>query len=84
MTETNAIRHALSKGKKAKTYEQKKKIWAEFCNYYYSDMCDCCTEDDFGYCGLRKEKIPDQCKFVQYCFPSFLKYLESEIEGLKR
>ncbi len=40
-------------------------------------VCDKCTQDDLGYCGLRREKIPYLDKFVMYCGPTFLEVIDN-------
>lgn len=88
MTSQNALRHFVIKGRKAlKTgdYEKMHEVWKESLNVLAMsdinpDLCHYCLEDDFGYCGLRKDNILEKDKFVRYCFPSYLKAMEEEVK----
>lgn len=83
MTKQNAIRHYLSKGKKAlksNNYLLMKKIWEDASDVLDVELCDFCIQDDFGYCGLRKTNISDEEKFVKYCFPALILRWESEVK----
>lgn len=90
MTEKNAIRHALAKGKKAKTYEQMQKVYTEYDKQYpilKSEVCcpNCpkLMERSLGaeYCTLFfNGSLSDEEIFTKHCFPLFLKYLEGEVK----
>ena len=86
MTSQNALRHFVIKGRKAlkeNDYEKMHKVWEESLKVLAisdinPDLCGNCLEDDLGYCGLRRENIPEKDKFIRYCFPSYLKAMEKE------
>lgn len=81
MTEGNALRHYVVKARKALKsgdYNIMKQVWKDACKILNPEMCECCSEDDIGYCGLRRSSISEEEKFVKHCFPSFLKGLEKE------
>lgn len=86
MTEGNALRHYLAKGKKAiksNNYERMKTIWDEAANVIDCSLCYKCLQDDIGYCGLRRNSdISEEEKFVKYCFPSVLKWWECLLNEL--
>ena len=83
MTEVNAMRHFLSKGKKALkrgSYEEMKEIHYKAVEILDCERaCDVCNYDDFGYCGLRSASITDEEKFITICFPSLLKAWEEDL-----
>lgn len=83
MTEGNALRHYIVKGRKALKsgdYQKMKEIWNQSCKILNPDMCHCCNEDDIGYCGLRRSNLSEEDKFTKYCFPSFIKAMEKEVK----
>lgn len=83
MTDGNALRHYVVKARKAlksEDYNMMKQVWKNACETLNPDLCACCCEDDIGYCGLRKSNISEEEKFVNYCFPSFLKAMEKEVK----
>ncbi len=83
MTEGNALRHYVVKARKALKsgeYQRMKEVWNQSCRVLNPDMCSCCSEDDIGYCGLRRSDISEEEKFVKYCFPNFLKAMEKEVK----
>ena len=88
MTEMNALRYYLAKGKKAlksNDYERMKKIWNDASSVIDAGLCFCCIHDDIGYCGLRRNSdITEEEKFVKFCFPSVLKWWESQINKKRR
>lgn len=84
MSYKNALRHVQSKVQKALKNPSEKNLkevavmaFAVSCG----DICNCCTEDDFGYCGLRRANIPAHKKYEQYCLPAFLFLAEKELSS---
>lgn len=89
MTEGNALRHYISKGKKALSsgeYKRMHDIWNESSRILNSCPCYKCVHDDFGYCELRYDRtVTTEEMFVKYCFPSVIKWWEAQLkEILKR
>lgn len=86
MTEINAMRHYLSKGKKALkrgNYEEMKELHCKAVEILDCERaCDVCGYDDFGYCGLRSASIPYEEIFSTICFPSLLKAWEMDLSKL--
>lgn len=86
MTEVNAMRHFLSKGKKALkrgNYEEMKEIHCKAVEILDCERaCDICSHDDFGYCGLRSASITHEEMFTTICFPSLLKAWEIDLSKL--
>ena len=84
MTEGNALRHYLSKGKKAlksNDYERMKKIWNDASSIIDTGLCFRCIHDDIGYCGLRRNSdITEEEKFVKFCFPSVLEWWKNQLK----
>lgn len=87
MTEQNALRHYIAKGKRALRsgdYDRMRKIWSEACGILDSSICYKCRHDDFGYCGLRHSDMGEEEIFVRYCFPSVLASWENELNTIKQ
>lgn len=88
MTEGNALRHYLAKGKKAlksNDYERMRSIWNEAASVIDCGLCYKCPQDDIGYCGLRRNSdISEEEKFVKYCFPSVLEWWECQLSEKRR
>lgn len=81
MTEGNALRHYVVKGRKVLKngdYQKMKEVWNQANKILNPNMCGCCSDDDIGYCGLRHSSISEEEKFIAHCFPSFLKAMEKE------
>ena len=79
MTEQNALRHYLSKAKKARkrnNYTEMWKIYSDATRIIDVDYCYKCSQDDFGYCGLRRDKISNEERFMKYCFDGFVRDME--------
>ena len=86
MTEQNALRHYISKAKKARKrndYSEMWKIYSEATKITYVDYCYKCPHDDFGYCGLRKDKILNEERFMKYCFDGFIRDMEYMLNDLR-
>lgn len=87
MTEGNALRHYLAKGKKtikSNDYERMKTIWNEATKVIDCSSCYKCPQDDIGYCGLRYSDVSEEQKFVKYCFPSVLEWWEYQLSERQR
>lgn len=88
MTECNALRHYLAKGKKAfksNDYERMKKILNEATNVIDCGLCYKCPQDDIGYCGLRRNSdMSEEEKFVKYCFSSVLEWWKYQLNEKRR
>ena len=85
MTEGNALRHYLAKGKKAlksNDYERIRSIWNEAANVIDCGLCYKCPQDNIGYCGLRYSDVSGEEKFVKYCFPSVLAWWKCQLNEL--
>ena len=83
MTEQNALRHYVVKGRKALKsgdYEKMHKVWKDAQHELNVELCKYCIYDDFDYCGLRRESIDKKEMFVKYCFPSYLKSMEELVK----
>lgn len=83
MTEQNALRHYVVKGRKALksgNYDKMHKVWKDSLCELNIELCRWCIYDDFDYCGLRREPIDEKEKFVKYCFPSYLKSMEEQVK----
>lgn len=84
MTEKNALRHYISKSNKAlKTndYEKCHKVWCDAQSETNAEMCKFCSANDFGYCEFRRDStITKENMFMWYCFPSWLKGMEYDLE----
>ena len=86
MTEQNALRHYISKAKKAKNrqnYEEMHKLYSEATGILDIDYCFQCSQDDFGYCGLRREKISQEDMFMKYCFDGFIRDMEYSLKDIQ-
>lgn len=86
MTEQNALRHYISKAKKARKgndYSEMWKIYSEATEIIDVDYCYKCSQDDFGYCGLRKDKISNEERFMNYCFDGFIRDMEFMLNNLR-
>ena len=87
MTDGNALKHYLAKGKKAlksNDYERMKKIWNEAASVIDCGLCYKCPQDDIGYCGLRRNSdIREEEKFIKYCFPCVLAWWECQLNERK-
>lgn len=86
MTEQNALRHYISKSKKARkrnNYLEMWKIYLEATEIIDVDYCCKCSQDDFGYCGLRKDKISNEERFMKYCFDGFIRDMEYMLNNLR-
>ncbi len=84
MTEKNALRHYLSKAYKAKKRQNYDEMWNLYCEatrILDIDVCYKCSQDDLGYCGLRRSNISDEEKFVKYCFDGFIRDMENMLNG---
>lgn len=82
MTEGNALRHYLAKGKKAlksNNYDRMRKLQSEASGIIDGCPCYKCPHDDFGYCGLRHSDISEEEIFVKYCFPSVVAWWEYQL-----
>lgn len=82
MTEINAARHYLARAIKLSKHDgyiEKEKLMQEAMREFSLDIdkCSYCTCDDFGYCGLRHEKIEESIKIEKYCFNAFIKQLRT-------
>ena len=87
MTEQNALRHYLSKAKKARkrnNYSEMWKIYSDATRIIDVDYCYKCSQDDFGYCGLRREKISNEEQFMKYCFDGFIRDMEYMLNELQK
>ena len=86
MTEQNALRHYISKAKKARKrndYSEMWKIYSEATEIIDVDYCYKCSQDDFGYCGLRKDRISNEERFTKYCFDGFIRDMEYMLNNLR-
>ena len=86
MTEQNALRHYISKAKKVRKrndYSEMCKIYSEASEIIDVDYCYKCSQDDFGYCGLRKDKISNEERFMKYCFDGFIRDMEYMLNNLR-
>ena len=80
MTEQNALRHYISKAKKAKQRNNFKEMWklySQATKIIDVDYCYKCPYEDFGYCRLRKSHISEEEKFIKHCFDGFIKEMEN-------
>ena len=87
MTEQNALRHYLSKAKKARkrnNHSEMWKIYSDATMIIDVDYCYKCSQDDFGYCGLRREKISNEERFMKYCFDGFIRDMEYMLNELQK
>lgn len=87
MTEQNALRHYMSKAKKARkrnNYSEMWKIYSDATRIIDVDYCYKCSQDDFGYCGLRREKISNEEIFMKYCFDGFIRDMEYMLNELQK
>lgn len=83
MTEQNALRHYISKAKKARKrndYSEMWKIYSEATEIIDINYCHKCLYDDFGYCGLRNNKISNKEIFIKYCFDGFIRNMEEKLK----
>lgn len=79
MTEKNALRHYLSKAKKAKkrnNLDEMKKIYSDATKILTIDFCYKCQNDDIGYCGLRHSNLSWDEIFQKFCFDGFIRDME--------
>jgi len=82
MTEQNRMRHSYAIVKKFlnKPIEDRWEIAhnaiTDYCDFGY--VCDKCSQDDMGYCGLRGSSISDFDRFVEYCGPVFLSVIDNK------
>jgi hypothetical protein len=87
MTKQNAIRHYLSKARKAKkrnNFDEMWKIYCDFSKLYDTDFCYKCEMDDTGYCYFRgKNAISQEERFKKYCFDGFIRSLERQMIDLQ-
>lgn len=86
MTEQNALRHYISKAKKARkrnNYSEMWKIYSEATGIIDVDCCYKCIQDDFGYCGLRRSHISNEERFMKYCFDGFIRDMEYMLNNLR-
>lgn len=82
MTEQNALRYYLSRAKKAKIRKDYNEMWnlySEATRVLNIDYCFKCSQDDFGYCGLRGSNILQEEIFVKYCFDGFIRDMENSL-----
>ena len=79
MNKQNAIRHYLSKAKKAiKKQDGSGDLINDVQSIIDDFYCKYCNQEDFGYCGLRNSDIKDEDRYVKYCLPCIIKYLEND------
>ena len=72
MTPPNAERFILSKVRKAlKGHNIALAASLIRCDASFH-FCDYCPEDDFGYCGLRRDGVPLDEINLKYCLPAWL------------
>lgn len=86
MTEQNALRHFISKAYKVKerqNYEEMQKLWSDSTKAIDMDYCYKCSQDDFGYCGLRGGKMSNEEMFMTYCFNGWIKNMERDLAELE-
>lgn len=88
MTEINAARHYLMRAIKLGKYGgyiEKEKLIKEAMREFSLDIdiCSYCACDDFGYCGLRHEKIEESVKIEKYCFNAFIKQLRTIVNSTR-
>lgn len=86
MTEQNALRHFISKAykvKKRQDYEEMRKLWINSTKVIDVDYCYKCSQDDFGYCGLRGGKMSEKEQFMKYCFDGWIKNMERDLAELQ-
>ena len=90
MTEQNALRHYISKAKKAQkkqNLQEMKMLIEEATKILTIGFCYKCNYDDFGYCALRNSDIQEEEKFKKYCFLAVIKEMEDmlneELRGVK-
>lgn len=81
MTEKNALRHYLSRARKVRErndYDEMRRLYNEALDVIDVDICYKCSEDDFGYCGLRgnRSTLSEEEKFKTYCFNGFIRDME--------
>jgi hypothetical protein len=79
MNKQNAIRHYLSKAKKAlKKQDGNWQLISNVQGIVDDHYCKYCHQEDFGYCGLRNSDITDEDRHVKYCLHCIIKYLEND------
>ena len=86
MTEQNALRHYISmayKARKRQNYDEMHKLFSEATGIIDVDYCFKCSQDDFGYCGLRREKISHEEMFMKYCFDGFIRDMEHSLKDIQ-
>lgn len=86
MTYQNALRHYISKAYKARkrqNYDEMRTLFSEAIGIIDVDYCFKCSQDDFGYCGLRREKISHEEMFMKYCFDGFIRDMEYSLKDIQ-
>ena len=77
MNKGNLRKHAVSKARKALNCPTKENLDYAVDLMFMVDnngaKCDVCPQDDFGYCGLRREFISWDELRQKYCLPAFIK-----------
>lgn len=60
-----------------------RKLWSDSTKIIDVDWCFKCVQDDFGYCGLRGEKMSDEEQFMTYCFNGWVVNMERDLAELQ-
>lgn len=81
MNKMNALRHYLSKAKKAL---KAKRYDTDLVSNIESELddafCNDCIHEDFGYCALRNSNMTDEEAFMNFCLPNMIKAIQSMIK----